>query len=327
MGVCGVVCSDSIGGARLLLLPVSRSREEADECFGVRDGVLIRSAKSDLRLGNVWRVACRIISAWNARSAFKRLSNGPNLRPVVRELCIISPELKVKPLREETMRKILILGTMAGILSMVMIACQLKENLTERERALISLSRVFDEEGEEVGVKDIDISDSPFLGPEDADVVIIEFMDLQCPYCKNAHRDMKRILKERNRFWKKGRVKFVFKNSPLDFHDDAMLAHQAAMAASQQGKFWEYLDMIFDNQGSIKEEDLIKYAGAIGLDLDRFERDWKSQEVSDLIQRDLRDAADAGVEGTPSIFVNGREGRFDFETLNAIIKRDLYESP
>lgn len=174
-------------------------------------------------------------------------------------------------------------------------------------------------QGDKVDVE-FSLSDSPYQGSEKASITFAEFSDFQCPFCKNSQDVVNRIMSEYN-----GKVKRVFKNNPLPFHQDAMLAHQAAMAAHKQGKFWEMMKKIFDNQQSIKEVDLLKYAKEIGIDMKKFEKDWKSQEVKDVIQRDIVEATKAGVTGTPTFFINGRIfiGAAPFETFKTVIEEEL----
>jgi protein-disulfide isomerase len=103
------------------------------------------------------------------------------------------------------------------------------------------------------------------------------------------------------------RVKVVFKHFPLGFHKEAMPAAIASMAAHQQGKFWEMADKMFANQRELTEDNFKKWAGEIGLDMAKFEAALKDPAVAKLIQDDMADARKAGVRGTPSIYLNGRQ--------------------
>jgi protein-disulfide isomerase len=102
-------------------------------------------------------------------------------------------------------------------------------------------------------------------------------------------------------------VKLVFKNFPLTrIHKFAMDAAVASMAANQQGKFWEFHDELFKNYNNLNAEKFDELAQAAGLDMEQFNQDRQNPALAAMVQRDLKDGVEAGVRGTPSIFVNGR---------------------
>jgi protein-disulfide isomerase len=102
-------------------------------------------------------------------------------------------------------------------------------------------------------------------------------------------------------------VKLVFKNFPLvRIHKAAMNASIAALAANQQGKFWEYHAELLKNYSSLNDAKFEKFANSLGLNMEQFRKDMKNPALAAMVQRDLKDGVDAGVRGTPSIFVNGR---------------------
>jgi len=102
-------------------------------------------------------------------------------------------------------------------------------------------------------------------------------------------------------------VKVVFKNFPLTrIHKFALNASVAALAANQQGKFWEYHSELFKNYNQLSDEKFDEIAGSLGLDLEQFKKDMQNPALSAMVQRDLQDGVAAGVRGTPSIFINGR---------------------
>ena len=103
------------------------------------------------------------------------------------------------------------------------------------------------------------------------------------------------------------RVKVVFKHFPLGFHKQAKPAAVAAMAAHQQGKFWEYHDKIFANQKGINDENLKKWAEEIGLDVPKWEAYVKSGEGDKVVDADMKEGRTAGLRGTPTIYINGRK--------------------
>jgi protein-disulfide isomerase len=146
----------------------------------------------------------------------------------------------------------------------------------------------------------IDIGKSPVKGPENAKVTIVEFSDFQCPYCKRGADTMEELLKAYP-----NDVKVVFKNLPLPFHPQAKPAAIAALAAGQQGKFWEMHHALFENQGSLGEKLYLDTAAKLKLDMDKFKKDLKSPELEKQIEEDMAQASKNGIQGTPGYFVNG----------------------
>ncbi len=117
----------------------------------------------------------------------------------------------------------------------------------------------------------------------------------------------------------------MFKNNPLPFHDHAMLAAEAAMAAHAQGKFWPMYEKLFANQQALERADLEGYAKDIGLDLDRFRADLDQHRWKDRIGRDQAEAAEVEATGTPTFFINGKklsQGN-DFDNFKALIDQEL----
>jgi protein-disulfide isomerase len=102
-------------------------------------------------------------------------------------------------------------------------------------------------------------------------------------------------------------VKLVFKNFPLTrIHKSAMDAAVASLAAFQQGKFWEFHSELFKNYNNLSDEKFDEIAKSVGLDMEQFKQDRQNPALSAMVQRDLKDGVEAGVRGTPSIFINGR---------------------
>ena len=121
------------------------------------------------------------------------------------------------------------------------------------------------------------------------------------------------------------KVRIVWKNYPLEMHQDAPLAHLAAMAAAEQGKFWEYHDKLFGNPGQLKREQLLKYAGDLGLDMKRFQQALDTARGKPLIDADSAEARSLGVTGTPAFFVNGKflSGAKPIEEFRKVIDAEL----
>ena len=152
-----------------------------------------------------------------------------------------------------------------------------------------------------------------FVGNPNANVVIVEYSDFQCPGCKSAYPVVKELIVNNIE-----KVKFVYRHFPLTtIHKHAESAAYASEAAAKQGKFWEMHDKLFDNQDQwSKSKDpvvhYLNYAADLQLNLDQFSTDMENQEVKDKVARDLESALAANLPGTPSLFVNG--GKYDLNT-------------
>lgn len=141
---------------------------------------------------------------------------------------------------------------------------------------------------------------TPTIGPEDAAITIIEFSEFQCPFCRKAQATLAEL---RKRY--KGRVRFAFKHVPLDFHPQAEPAALAAQAAHLQGKFWKYSSKLWERQAFLGEKLLVEVAKEVGLDMDKFNKDRRSEKVKAMVDQDLADAKSANVRGTPHFLING----------------------
>ena len=119
-------------------------------------------------------------------------------------------------------------------------------------------------------------------------------------------------------------VKIVFKHFPLSFHQQAMPAALASMAAEKQGRFWEYHDELFRQQASLSQDKYLEIAGNMGLDLKQFSLDMMRPSIRNKIDEDISDGKKAGISGTPSIFVNGRIlKRRDLDAISSLIDSEL----
>jgi len=166
----------------------------------------------------------------------------------------------------------------------------------------------------------IDIGSSPVRGPKDAKITIIEFSDFQCPFCQRGAQTMDDLLKAYPTD-----VKVAFKNLPLPFHPQAKPAAVAALAAGEQGKFWEMHDELFKNQQNLSEEFFNQTATKLGLDMAKFAADLKNEKLTKQIDDDMQIANTLGVRGTPGFFVNGVQvrGAREPEYFKQIIDRWL----
>lgn len=166
---------------------------------------------------------------------------------------------------------------------------------------------------------EIDLEGAPVRGSPMAQVTIVEFSDFQCPYCGRAAPILQQVLDEFE-----GRVRLVFKHYPLSSaHPRAMPAARAAIAAGNQGKFWEMHDLLFEHQRQLEDDDLESYAEQLGLNMDRFRADMASAATQRRIEQDRAEGKRVGVEGTPTFFVNGRAFREPPSALPAYIREEL----
>ncbi len=148
-------------------------------------------------------------------------------------------------------------------------------------------------------------SDSHKIEAKGAKVTLVEFGDFQCPACGAAYPTITQVLEEY-----KGKINFVFRQFPLPMHKNAKAAAYAAEAAGEQGKFFEMYDKIYENQADWGESDkamefFIKYATDIKLDMDKFKTDAASKKYEKKVQKDIDDGYAAGVNSTPTFFING----------------------
>jgi protein-disulfide isomerase len=153
------------------------------------------------------------------------------------------------------------------------------------------------------------------IGPSNAPVTLLEYGDYECPYCGAAHP----IVKEVRRRLGNG-LRFAFRHFPLArIHPHAERAAEAAeaTAAQEPKKFWLMHDMLFEHQDALEDEYLLVYAAAIGLDVDRFERELLAGKYAPRVREDFLSGVHSGVNGTPTFFINGRrhDGSYDLETL------------
>jgi len=138
-------------------------------------------------------------------------------------------------------------------------------------------------------------------GPVDAKVTVIEFSDYQCPFCGRVEPTIDEVRRNYG-----NDVRVCFRHNPLPFHQDAPLASEAALAAGDQGKFWEMHGKLFANQQKLARPDLERYAEELQLDSSRFNGALDQNAHKAQIERDKADAAKYGARGTPAFFINGK---------------------
>ncbi len=166
----------------------------------------------------------------------------------------------------------------------------------------------------------VSIDDDPSIGPSNASITIIEFSDYQCPFCARAEPTIKQVLEKY-----KDKVLFVYRDFPLSFHQYAQKAAEASECADEQGKFWQYHDKLFENQGALDADSLKKYAKDLGLDTTKFNACLDSGKMAAEVNADFADGQNAGVSGTPAFYINGIElsGAQPFSEFQKIIDKEL----
>ena len=163
----------------------------------------------------------------------------------------------------------------------------------------------------------------PQKGPSDALVTIVEFSDFECPFCKRVEPTVDQIMETYGKD-----VRVLWRNNPLPFHAKAGPAANAALAAGEQGKFWEYHKKLFENQTAIDSSNLEQYAKDLGLNMPKWKAAFESSKFKDSIEADQTLARSLGASGTPSFFINGRSlrGAQPFDAFKAVIDEELQKA-
>ena len=145
------------------------------------------------------------------------------------------------------------------------------------------------------------VADAPSLGPANAPLTIVEFLDFDCPFCKSAFPSVREL---QSRFG--SQVRLVIRYFPLeDIHPTAKIAAYAGACSNKFGKFWVYHDKLFTNQDQRTKDALVRFAVESGLEPEAFRTCLHAQETKDLVERDFNEGIRAGAVGTPTFFFNG----------------------
>lgn len=187
-------------------------------------------------------------------------------------------------------------------------------------RVVLMLDRLFQQNDPPVL---INIGGAPIRGDAQASVTIVEFSDFECPFCRKADLELRKLL---DAF--PGKVRLAFLHFPLTrIHRNALLAAQAAVAAQYQGKFWEMHDLLFEHQRNLEREWILDYAKKLGpgFDLERFKRDLEHPRTRARVQADAAVAKKLALAGTPVVFINGRrfQGSHRFENYRDYLETAL----
>lgn len=166
---------------------------------------------------------------------------------------------------------------------------------------------------QQVIIKEVSLDDDPWKGNPDASIVIVEFSDFQCPFCSKFFRETLSQIEEN--YIDTGKVKFVYRDLPLEgIHPNALIAHVAAECADKEDKFWDYHDILFENQAEWQRlasteitVKLTEYATTLSLDGADFESCLKDQNMAKEVRDDALDAGKYGATGTPTFFVGNEK--------------------
>jgi protein-disulfide isomerase len=166
----------------------------------------------------------------------------------------------------------------------------------------------------------VSAGDSPAKGPSNAPIELIEFADFECPYCLAVSPTLKRVLDTYG-----DRIRFVYRNFPLENHPNAIPAAEAALCANEQDRFWPYHDRLFADSGKLSDADLKQAAAALGMDMPRFNTCVGEHKYRSVVDADAKAGSEAGVTGTPAFFINGRPlvGAQPYEEFKRIIDEEL----
>jgi protein-disulfide isomerase len=167
----------------------------------------------------------------------------------------------------------------------------------------------------------IPTANSPSAGPANALITLVEFSDFQCPFCYKAVAHLNTLLKAYPT-----QVKLIFKQFPLvDSHPEAAISAAAALAAQQQGKFWQMHDIMFANHGNLSRKAILGWASGLGMDMTRFTADLESPAIKQAVRRDLEDGERAGVDSTPTVFIDGQKynGALALDAIKPVIDAEL----
>lgn len=162
--------------------------------------------------------------------------------------------------------------------------------------------------------------DNHVRGNYNAAVTLVEFSDFQCPYCGSFHPTVTQILKDYG-----NKIRLVYKHFPLSFHENAQKAAEASECASEQGKFWEMHDKMFENQQLLGLEQYKKWARELKLNGSKFDTCLDTSKYASKVQADFNEGAAKGVNGTPATFINGQlvSGALPYASIKQVIDQAL----
>jgi protein-disulfide isomerase len=170
-------------------------------------------------------------------------------------------------------------------------------------------------------IVEVSAEDAPFKGPADAPITIVEFSDFQCTYCKRVVSVLNQVLERYP-----DKVRLAFRDFPIaNIHPQAEKAAEAAHCAAEQGKFWEFHDLLFEKQDAIPTTNFAEHAKALGLEVTTFQTCIDGGKYQEKVERNYAAGVKAGVSGTPAFFINGRllSGAQPLEAFKTVIDEEL----
>lgn len=170
-------------------------------------------------------------------------------------------------------------------------------------------------------IVEVSAEDAPFKGPADAPITIVEFSDFQCTYCKRVVSVLDQVLERYP-----DKVRLAFRDFPIaNIHPQAEKAAEAAHCAAEQGKFWEFHDLLFEKQDAIPTTNFAEHAKALGLEVTTFQTCIDGGKYQEKVERNYAAGVKAGVSGTPAFFINGRllSGAQPLEAFKTVIDEEL----
>ena len=170
----------------------------------------------------------------------------------------------------------------------------------------------------------VDVAEGRYpQGSKDAEVVLVGFTDYECPFCKRFFDQTEQQIIDT--YVKTGKVRYSVRHFPLSFHPNAQKASEAVECAAQQGKMWEMHEAVFDNQQAIDVASLKRYAQQVGVDTAKFNTCLDTGATAAIVNADTAAGSQAGVSGTPSFYVNGKQivGAQPFSSFQAAIDAEL----
>ncbi|MBI4895223.1 MAG: DsbA family protein [Candidatus Aenigmarchaeota archaeon] len=211
-----------------------------------------------------------------------------------------------------------------GVVIVIVILAALAINLAQPKTDVIKKDPVITKEPVKTPENPkISVDDDPYIGSNSSKITIVEFSDFQCDFCGKFHRDTFPLIKKN--YIDTGKVKFVYRDYPIQGHDFAIQSAEAADCALEQNKFWEYHDILFNNQNALDLASLKKYAKDLGLNETRFNDCLDSEEYRPELVNDANDGIKYGVTQTPYFFINGVaiDGAYPYNIFESVIEQEL----
>lgn len=216
---------------------------------------------------------------------------------------------------EEATLGVLTAAVAAAVLTWVLFLVTSRLPATRRARALLGGSEMILDLADPVATDHDHIR-----GPADAAVTLVEYGDFECPHCGQAEPVIRELLADF------GDLRYVWRHLPLtDVHPQSQMAAEASEAAADQGAFWQMRDLLITHQTELTFKDLVRYAGQLGLDVERFSDALRTRRWSDRVAADVESADLSGVAGTPTFFINGQRqaGTYDVANLRRAVRTTL----